>query len=186
MADENTLEAEIAALFEKTGEVNHIVYTAGDSLATIPIADATLPQIKQAGMVRFFAPILVAKHAVKYLPKTPASSITFTTGSVSEKPIPGWSVVAGYATGIHGTMRGLALDLKPIRVNLVSPGAVDTELWAGLSDEVKAGMFKSFGDKMTTGRVGQVEDVAEAYVYAMKDSNLSGSLISSNGGALIS
>lgn len=185
MGDEATLESEIAGLFAKTSSLNHIVYTAGDSLATIPIADAQLAQIKQAGMVRFFAPILVAKHALKHLPASAASSITLTTGVVSEKPIPGWSVVNGFGTGLHGTMRGLALDLKPIRVNLVSPGVVDTDLWAGMSQEQKEGMFKTFEEKLATGKVGQVEDVAEAFLYAMKDKNLTGSLISTNGGGLL-
>lgn len=82
-------------------------------------------------------------------------------------------------------MRGLALDLKPIRVNLVSPGVVDTDLWAGMSQEQKEGMFKTFEEKLATGKVGQVEDVAEAFLYAMKDKNLTGSLISTNGGGLL-
>jgi NAD(P)-dependent dehydrogenase (short-subunit alcohol dehydrogenase family) len=179
MGDEATLEDSIADLFEKTGQLDHVVYTAGDSLATIPIREATLAQIKQAGMVRFFAPTLVAKHASKYLSNSVESSITFTTGAVSERPIPGWSVVNGFATGLQGTTRGLALDLKPIRVNLVSPGAVDTELWAGMPAEQKQEMFKSFESKMTTGSVGQVVDVVEAFLYCMKDRNTSGAMISS-------
>lgn len=185
LGDEATLEDNIKGLFEKTGKLNHVVFTAGDALATISIHDATMAQIKQAGMVRFFAPILVAKYAAKYLENSNASSITFTTGSVSERPIPGWSVVNGYATGIQGTTRALALDLKPIRVNVVSPGAVDTELWAGLPADTKEAMFAEYAKKMTTGTVGQVVDVAETYLYAMKDRNLSGSMISTNGGALL-
>ena len=65
----------------------------------------------------------------KALSGGPKSSITFTTGAVSEKPIPNWAMINSYATGLQGMTRGLALDMKPIRVNLVSPGAVDTELW---------------------------------------------------------
>ena len=185
LGDDATLESNIADLFEKTGQLDHVVYTAGDQLATIPIAEVTLAQIKQAGMVRFFAPVLVAKYAPKYLSKSVESSITFTAGAVSERPIPGWSVVNGFATGLHGSTRGLALDLKPIRVNLVNPGAVDTELWSGLPEEAKQEVFKSFKDKMTTGTVGKVEDVAEAYLYCIKDKNLSGALISTSGGALL-
>ncbi|KAL1296678.1 hypothetical protein AAFC00_000156 [Neodothiora populina] len=185
MGDEQTLEANIEKLFEQTGKVDHVVYTAGDSLAMIPIKEVTLGPLKQAGMVRYFAPILVAKVAIKYMESSTASSITFTTGSVSEKPLDGWSVVNGYATALQGTTRGLALDLKPIRVNLVSPGVINTALF-GITDEAKKEeMFKPWVAKMATGAVGQVEDVAEAYLYAMKDKNLTGSMISSNGGALI-
>lgn len=79
---------------------------------------------------------------------------------------------------------GLALDMKPIRVNTVSPGAVDTTLWK-MPDQEKQEAFRKWEAKMATGRVGQVEDVAEAYLYCMKDRNLTGSIISTNGGALL-
>lgn len=51
--------------------------------------------------------------------------------------------------------RNLALDLKPIRVNLVSPGAVDTELWKDFTAEQKEGFFKSISAKVPTGRIGR-------------------------------
>ena len=72
---------------------------------------------------------MVGKLAPRFLKPRFQSSIILTTGSVSEKPFPNWSLVAGYATGLHGMTRSLALDLKPLRVNLVSPGAVETPLW---------------------------------------------------------
>lgn len=185
MGDESTLENEIKGLFEKTGKLDHFVYTAGDALATTPIQEATLAGIKKAGMVRFFAPILCAKYAPNYMDKSPASSITLTTGSVSEHPYPGWGVMNGFATGLQGTTRGLALDLKPIRVNLISPGAVETELWDSFPEDKRKEALKSFGAKMTTGTIGLVEDVAEAYLYCMRDKNVSGSMISTNGGQLL-
>ncbi|KAG9551441.1 NAD(P)-binding protein, partial [Aureobasidium melanogenum] len=185
MGDQASLESNVEQLFQKAGKLNHVVFTAGDSLAMMALEDATLDKTIQAGMVRYFAPLMVAKHAAKVLDKSPTSSITLTTGSVSEKPMPNWSVINGFATAIQGTTRGLALDLKPIRVNLVSPGAVETPLWNGIPEEQRKQTFEAFGKKMATGKIGQVEDVAEAFLYAMKDKNLTGSMISTNGGALI-
>lgn len=185
MGDEATLDDEVKGLFEKAGELDHVVYTAGDSLATIPIREVTLEQIKKAGMVRYFAVLIVAKYAAKHLESSTSSSFTIATGSVSERPIPGWTIVNGFATGLHGVTRGLALDLKPLRVNLVSPGPVDTELWDSVPAEQRKEMLKSFGEKMATGAVGQVEDVAESFIYCMKDKNLTGSMISTSGGILL-
>ena len=51
--------------------------------------------------------------------------------------------------------RNLALDLKPIRVNCVSPGAIETELWEGMPKEVKDGMMEAIVAKVPTGRIGQ-------------------------------
>lgn len=178
-----SLEQDIEKLFEQTGKVDHIVFTAGDALAMVPIADHTLETIKNAGQVRFYAPLLVAKVGVKYLSAGPESSITLTTGGVAERPMPNWTVVASYASGLHGMTRNLALDLKPVRVNLVSPGMVDTALWDGVPKESRDGMFKTVGAKMPTGQIGQPEDVAETYLWLMKDKNVTGVVASSDSGS---
>jgi len=163
-----------------------------------------MTKIKQAGMVRFFAPLIVAKHAVKHLNAGPASSIILTTGSVSERPRPDWSIIGSFATGLHGMTRSLALDLAPVRVNLISPGGVETELWNGLPEDKRKAMFKEMGESVPTGTIGKPEDVAESYIvrekpfitpttlmltqqpqYCMRDQNLTGSVISTNSGALL-
>jgi NAD(P)-dependent dehydrogenase (short-subunit alcohol dehydrogenase family) len=51
--------------------------------------------------------------------------------------------------------RGLALDLKPIRVNLVSPGPLDTELWKDYSDEDGKKSYRSVAEQMPTGRIAK-------------------------------
>ena len=136
-------------------------------------------------MVRFFAPMLLGKLLPAHLRPEPQSSYTITTGAVSEHPIPDWSVFGSYAAGLHGLTRQLALDLKPLRVNLISPGAVETELWDELPKDKRAEMMKGFEAKMATGKVGRPEDVAESYLYCMRDENVTGSVISTNGGYLI-
>ena len=150
LGDPATVESNIETLLHKAsedGKLDHVIHTAGDALAIGKLGDMTLEKLQRAGLVRFFSAQLLAKHAPAHMvPRgrfTPPlgrglqrnrltgskGSITFTTGQVSEKPMPGWGAVNGFATGIHGMTRGLALDLKPIRVNAVSPGAVDTPLW---------------------------------------------------------
>ena len=172
-----SLEADIERLLDRccgggppTTKFDHIVHTAGDPLATLKLEDATLDLIQQAAMVRFNSPLLLAKHAPKYLTPGPASSIILTTGAVSRKPTKGWAVVASYATGLHGMMRSLALELAPVRVNLVSPGAVLTPLW---DHHVPEGKMEDFVNNVkgrcTTGEVGRPEDVAESYLYVMRD-----------------
>ena len=182
-----SVETNIVKLLEQCGgpQFDHIVHTAGDRLATLKLEDATLESIQKAAMVRFNSPLLLAKHAPKYLNPGPASSITLTTGVISSKPNKDWSIVASYATGLHGMMRNLALDLAPIRVNLVSPGVVLTPLWDGMPKERVESLMESTKDKCTTGAVGKPEDVAESYLYVMRDWNVSGSVIDTNGGYLL-
>jgi NAD(P)-dependent dehydrogenase (short-subunit alcohol dehydrogenase family) len=94
-------------------------------------------------------------------------------------------VVNSYATGLQGMVRAMALDLKPIRVNLVSPGAVDTDLWKPFGEEGKQKMFEEMEKKLPVGKVGRAEDVAESFLYLMKDHNVTGAMVSTSGGSLL-
>lgn len=82
-------------------------------------------------------------------------------------------------------VRNLALELKPIRVNGVSPGVVDTEMWT-MSEEEKKGLFEYSKKTLFTGRVPTAEDVAESYMVIMKDWNMDASVVRSDGGSLCS
>ena len=192
LSDQANLDANVKKLLEQATEngqhkLDHIVHTAGDPLHLKPVQEITMPELVQAGMVRFFSTLMVCKHAQTFMNPGPESSIILTTGTVSERPIQGWGAPAGFATGLHGVTRAMALDLAPLRVVLVSPGAVDTELWntLGLNEDQKQGMIKQFGSGMTTGQVPGPSEIAEAYLYAIKDKNLTGTVISTNGGALL-
>ncbi|KAH7065723.1 hypothetical protein BKA63DRAFT_585678 [Paraphoma chrysanthemicola] len=188
----DTLEIELKSLLDATistiggsgKKIDHVVFTAGDRLAMIPLKDMTMQNVLQAGQIRFFAPLMLAKYLPEYLEKSYKSSYTVTTGAVSEKPIPKWSVIGSYAGGHHSMVRNLALDLKPIRVNGISPGVVNTELWR-MNDEEREKIMKIHGEKLATGRAGQPEDVAESYLALLKDYNMSGSMVRTDGGGLL-
>lgn len=160
--------------------LDHIIYTAGRPVVK-PIHDISLPFIHQSGHLSFMAPLLVAKLAPRFIKSRYTSSLIFTTGRISEKPTPGWSVFASFATGLHGMTRSLAVDLKPVRVNLVSPGATDTEIWGANREKIKEAMAK----ESLLGKVGTAEEVAEAYIYLMKDTNATGACVSTSGGILL-
>ena len=179
------MEDNILRLFEQTGKLDHIVFTAGNSVPPTPIAEVDLAKLRTASTVRFTALVFVAKHAPKYLNPGFNSSITLTTGVVVEKPIPNFSIIAGSRAAVVGLGKNLALDLRPTRVNVVAVGAVDTDAWSHLSAETKEEVFNSLVSRSTTGRIADAADVAEAYIYCIKDRNVTGSVISTNGGNLL-
>lgn len=181
-----TVEQDIEALFAKVGQVDHIVMTAGDKVAVQAVPDITYEKIIAAGQVRFIAPLLVAKVGSRHLSPGPYSSITFTTGGVSQKPFPGWELPAGFAAGLHGAARALALDLAPIRVNVVAPGPVMSEFWdANFDEQTRVALGKEVAAKYPTGRIAEPEDVAEAYLFVLKDPSVTGTVVNSNSGAFL-
>lgn len=161
--------------------LDHLVFTAGDKLPYIQTKDMDIEFAQACGMVRFIAPMFIGKLASRFIKNHWTSSITFTSGILAERPIPQLTAFAAYAAGLEGITRNLALDLKPIRVNQVTAGSVKTELW-GEGAEARA---VEVAKKSLLGKVGMPEDIAEAYLYLMKDITADGSIIHSNSGDLL-
>ena len=94
-------------------------------------------------------------------------------------------MVSGYAAGLHAIMRNLALELASIKVDLISPGAVLTPLLDRLPKEQVEAILSMIEKRCATGEVGRLEDGAEAYLYAMRDRSMTGRVISTNEGSLL-
>lgn len=169
----------------RSGQIHHVVYTAADPLALGPLGETTTEGILKAAHMRMVAPIMLGKTAPRYLERTSQSSITLTTGSTAERPDKGWAVITYFAAGLHGLTKALATDLAPLRVNCVAPGYVDTALWDGMGEGAKRKLLDKLGKEMPLGRVGQVEDVAEAYLWLMKDANVTGTVAGTNSGQFL-
>ena len=187
LSDEANLESNVEKLLQAatengTHKLNHIVFTAGDSIPIQKVNDVTIPILRKQEIVRFLGPVMIAKHLDTYMEKSPDSSFTITGGVNSWKPQPGWSLPASSGSRAEGLARGLAVDLAPIRVNLVSPGAIRTELLKrSLSPQVE----EMYTQKTLVKRMGRPEDTAEAYLYMMKDGFVTGTVLDTNGGYLL-
>jgi NAD(P)-dependent dehydrogenase (short-subunit alcohol dehydrogenase family) len=186
-----TIEADLERLFsaavEANGTIHHVVFTAANALSISPLDSVTGESIIQDSHFRMVVPILLAKYAARYLPKERQSSYTITSGVAGDKPSPNWSVTTYFCGGAVALAKGLAVDMAPVRVNCVQPGAVDTPLWdiMGMTADQKKAALADTGKKLLTGKVGQVEDVAEAYLWFMKDGNVTGTVAKTDGGQLL-
>lgn len=184
----DTIEANLEQLFksaEQAAPVDHVVLTAADNISATALSEFQPAQAQAAIQFRMIAQLVVAKVAARHLPATRASSLTLTGGSLSERPAKGYAMMSFFAGGIQAVARALAVEMAPVRVNVVRPGIVDTGLWDGLGAEIKKRMLEAAEATVPTGRVGQVEDVAEAYLWLMKDGNASGSVAGTDGGSLL-
>jgi NAD(P)-dependent dehydrogenase (short-subunit alcohol dehydrogenase family) len=76
-------------------------------------------------MRNFTGVLNVAKIAPKYI----HSSLTITGGTSSRRPFKEWSALAPIAGAMPSLVRALSVDLAPLRVNVITPGLVDSEMW---------------------------------------------------------
>jgi NAD(P)-dependent dehydrogenase (short-subunit alcohol dehydrogenase family) len=180
------VEANLEQLFDQVGNLNHIVFMAGERLPTVPLEDISLEKMQKTFHIRTFAAILTAKVGARYLKKDRSSSITFTTGSICEKPIAGgWGMLAAIGAATPGFTRQLAFDMAPIRANCIAPGVVATDFWSGMGKEQADAYLKDHESKMLTKKAAQPEDVAEAFLYVMKDMNTTGQVVHTNSGVFL-
>ena len=175
---EDTVDGLLSYAAENSS-IDHIVFTAGNLLALKPLSESSVDELEALLLVRFHAAFVVGKHAEKYVKKEKTSSITLTTGVQSYKPTI-WAAppICG---AVAGLMRGLAVTLAPIRVNAVSPGLVKTDFSAQMPREAADRWIS----KTLVKDSGYPEDVAEAYLYFMKDSFVTGTELSTNGGVYL-
>ncbi|KAH7463986.1 hypothetical protein FOMA001_g17853 [Fusarium oxysporum f. sp. matthiolae] len=166
-------------------KVHHVVSTAGQMSSPLALKDTTAQDILNICQARIVGDVIIAKLSLQYLDASHTSSYTLTGGLGTYKPVPGYSVRDGLGGAKDALIRSLALEMKPIRVNLVNPGAVQTEMFDQVVGMWGERAVREIADKVVLGRVGQPEDLAEAYLGVMKNYFITGSIIDVDGGAQI-
>lgn len=175
--------AAITQLFARIGPFDHLVYTAGESLLIGELANTDMAAVRKAFDLRVFGAMSAVKAASPYI--RPGGSITLTSGIASERPQKGWTVGASICGAMEGFMRALAVELAPIRVNIVSPGFVRTPLWSNIPQADREAMYRQVGAQLPTGRVGEADDIAQTYLYLMSNAFATGQTIIIDGGGVL-
>jgi NAD(P)-dependent dehydrogenase (short-subunit alcohol dehydrogenase family) len=177
-SEEKTVE-----FFSKVGQFDHLVITAGEG-AMGDFRELQVQAAQSAFDSKFWGQYITVKAAIPYLNE--ASSISLTSGIYGKRPPKGASTLGAINSALEGLMRGLTLDLAPIRVNVVSPGVVNTPVYAGMLEEQRSIMFNAIAQQLPVGRIAQPEDIAATYVYLAKNGFTTGTVILIDGGALLS
>ncbi|KAG7412225.1 Short-chain dehydrogenase/reductase ATR9 [Fusarium oxysporum f. sp. rapae] len=189
LAKPETIEANVKELLESAsqdGKLNHVVFTAGDFNPSPSLDSATVSVISKIGMVRVMGALFVAKHLSSYINQTDRSSFTITGTTTDSRPAgAGWSLLKAAAGGIEPMTRALCIDLKPVRVNCVTPGFVHTALFDGFPQDVRDVIFPAMEKDSVVGRLGTADELAEAYVYLMKCTFATGSIVVVDGGRIV-
>jgi NAD(P)-dependent dehydrogenase (short-subunit alcohol dehydrogenase family) len=173
-------EKQIANLFATIGKFDHLVYTAGEALQLGNIADTDIEAAKTFLNVRYWGAFAAVKYASPNI--NAGGSIVLSGGSAGRRPGAGWALGASICAAMEGFTKAMAVELAPTRVNIVVPGLVRTDLWANMSTEEQHGMFNYFSEKLPVKYVAEAEDIAQTYLYLMKQSYSTGEAVLVDGG----
>jgi NAD(P)-dependent dehydrogenase (short-subunit alcohol dehydrogenase family) len=178
-----TAAASLQRLFERVGRFDHLVYTAGPSVRAKTLIETDLNEAQENFNVKLWGSLRAIQLALPHLDER--GSISLTSGQLGRKLVPGQFIKVGINAATEALGKQLAKELAPRRVNVISPGVIDTPAYAGLAEEARLAMFAKAGGALPVGRVGQAEEVAAGYVLAMENGYITGAVIDIDGGGLL-
>ncbi len=181
--DANDTASLAAALAQAAGagKIDHLVITIGSRTSPPPFASLQRADLEQAFGTKLFAALMAVQAALPYLADN--ASITLTSGLLSRKATATGLLRGSINAAVEAAAKNLAKELAPRRVNVISPGVVDTDVWGAPAD--RQAMLARIGSGLPVGRVGTPDDLAQGYLLAMTNGFMSGAIIDIEGGGLL-
>lgn len=180
MACDITKTNSVNAAFQQLGQIDHLVITAGARVGSPRIDQLSDEELALTFDTKLFGALRVIRAALPVL--APHASITLTSGVLARKASAGGLLKGTANAAIEAAALQLAKELAPRRVNVVSPGVIDTELWGG---DARDTTLARIGAALPVGRVGQPDELAQAYLLAMCTGFMTGAVLDVEGGALL-
>ncbi len=172
--------AELADFFRGLpSPIDHVMVTAG-APHYVPPLEIEPEDARRAFADKLALTLQVAQEAVRNV--RPRGSLLFVGGTGGRRPRRGQALFGTITTALPALIANLALDLAPIRVNLIAPGFVDTPLSARLLGDDLDKRREELRATLPIGRVVGPEDVAALAVHIMTNTALTGATYDIDGG----
>ncbi|MGV9409408.1 SDR family oxidoreductase [Nocardia sp. NPDC003693] len=171
-------EEDVAELFAGVRQVRHVVVTAADATGVYgPTTRVSVETARDVVNTKLLGAWLVGKHAAG----TVTESLTFTSGINAYRPNGSNTIMAAANGALASLAYGLAIEMAPVRVNVVSPGWVDTPIWSQLGMDTQA-VFAELAEKLPARRIGAPDDIADAFLAVMRNRFITGTVLHVDGG----
>jgi NAD(P)-dependent dehydrogenase (short-subunit alcohol dehydrogenase family) len=180
VAADGANETKVRESFAQIGSFDHLVLSFGSRKGAGPFASVSLTDVRQGFEEKVFPHFACAQAALPHLRKD--GSITFVSAVSAHGAFPGTAGLGAANAAVAALAPILASELRPLRVNAVSPGVIDTPWWDFLPADQRTAVFADFAGKTPAGRVGKAEDVARAIAFLISDSFMTGHVLVCDGG----
>ena len=157
--------------------IDHVLVT-GPGPYYAPLAELDIDAAARSLDSHLWLAIHVAQRAVGVV----RGSLTFIGGTGGRRPGPGLAIITAMSAALPALIANLALEIAPIRVNLIAPGFVDTPLSAALLGDQLDARRTQLRDTLPIGRVVGPDDVAALAIHLMTNSALTGATYDVDGG----
>lgn len=171
-------EEDVAELFAGVEQVDHIAITAADATGVYGPTTAVATETARSVLAtKVLGAWLVAKHAAGRV----TGSITYTSGINAYRPNGSNTIMSAANGALASLAYGLSMELAPVRVNVISPGWVDTPIWDQLGMDKQAA-FDDLAQRLPARRIGTPDDIAQAFASVMGNGYIAGTVLHVDGG----
>ena len=159
--------------------IDHVMITAGEPHYG-PLLDMDTAELGRGFSEHLLRTVHVARCAIGTV--RPAGTLVFMGGTGGRRIGPGLGLVSTVTVALPALIASLALELAPIRVNLIAAGFVDTPLSASLLGDGLEARREQLRATLPIGRVVTPADVAALAVHLMTNTALTGATYDIDGG----
>jgi NAD(P)-dependent dehydrogenase (short-subunit alcohol dehydrogenase family) len=159
--------------------LDHIMVTAGGPYYA-RLTDIDFEQARRNLDQHLWLPLQVARIALTRV--RPGGTLLLMSGTGGRRPAAGMAIISAFTLALPALTRVLAVELAPVRVNLIAPGFVDTPLSATLLGDQLDERRNQLRATLPIGRVVGPTDVAALAVHLMTNTALTGATFDIDGG----
>jgi NAD(P)-dependent dehydrogenase (short-subunit alcohol dehydrogenase family) len=159
--------------------IDHVMVTGGGPRYRSPL-EMDVEEARIALSEHMLLALGVARNASGKV--RPGGTLLFIGGTGGRRIHPGYEIVSAVTAGMPALTASLALELAPVRVNLIAPGFVDTPLSASLLGDGLDARREELRATLPIGRVVGPEDVAALAIHIMTNTALTGATYDIDGG----
>jgi NAD(P)-dependent dehydrogenase (short-subunit alcohol dehydrogenase family) len=143
-------------------------------------AELSLQDLRDGFEGKFWPQLNTIQAALPYMNANGSVVLITAISSIAQRP--GTAGLAAINGALELMVPVLAQELKPLRINAVSPGVVDTPWWNFVPEEAKQETFRQFTGTIPAGRAAKPAEIADAVVFALGNNYMTGSVIRCDGG----
>jgi NAD(P)-dependent dehydrogenase (short-subunit alcohol dehydrogenase family) len=159
--------------------IDHVLVT-GPGPHYAPFAEFDINDLRRNVEAHLFLPLQIARNAVGKV--RPGGTLLFMSGTAGRRTAPGLYFLSALTAALPALTKNLALELAPIRVNVIAAGFVDTPLSATLLGDQLDARREQLRNTLPIGRVVEPADVAALAIHLMTNSTLTGATFDIDGG----
>ena len=159
--------------------IDHVLVT-GPGPYYAPLAEFDFERARRDVEAHLFLPLQVARHAAKKV--RPGGTLLFMGGTGGRHVTKGFALISALTAAMPAMTKNLALELAPVRVNLIAAGFVDTPLSASLLGDQLDARREQLRTTLPIGRVVGPADIAALAVHIMANTAVTGATYDIDGG----